>query len=312
MTAYERLHAALSGSPEVRPGQTYRLIADRDAEQLRATVAEVRGMPADHLLDPGRADVIGLLCAIADAFEKGKDTNGSSTIPAAVGESTQACTVSGCGSLGRYLDTTIQARATWTQIRTGAGSDDASRWYHSAHCAATALTQAAPAPPSYATGPLQCARCGCTEDDACVGGCHWQPTMRMQDLCSACVNPDGSCTTPGCGTPAEGLDVNDPTIVGWLLLRVAGADSPGRWVCSPWCLGDVLDEAAAELVLADSAATLDDTGLTMTGCACQPDAKWPCGHCRHDECQDCHRCAGPGCAGTSRACTCTTVKAVTV
>lgn len=67
-----------------------------------------------------------------------------------------------------------------------------------------------------------------------------------------------------------------------------------------------LDAAAS---VPTGATALDDTGLTMTGCACSPDAKWPCGHCRHDECGTCHRCAGPGCAGTSLACTCTAVTA---
>lgn len=298
MTARGRLLAALVLLH--RTTDADRLIADHDTEQL-LEVADLFDSYGRSLLDGGIMtghDAAELLRR--HAAERGKDTDSSSTITAAVGESTrpaQACTVSGCGSLDGYLDTTTQARATWTQIRTGAGSEEASRWYHSARCAAEALIGPVATTPGPAAELVECARCGCTEDDACPGGCHWQPTVRMQDLCSACVNPDGSCTTPRCGTPAADLDAADPAIPGWLLLRVAGTDSPGRWVCSPWCLEGVLDEAAAELVLADSAAALDDAGLTMTSCPCGPQHRLPCGHCgTHDVCNDCDDCAGAGCS----------------
>lgn len=36
-----------------------------------------------------------------------------------------------------------------------------------------------------------CRRCGCTDDRACAGGCHWV----ADDLCSAC--PPGPSTPPG-------------------------------------------------------------------------------------------------------------------
>lgn len=32
-----------------------------------------------------------------------------------------------------------------------------------------------------------CELCGCTEDDACPGGCAWVPNVAGRDLCSACV-----------------------------------------------------------------------------------------------------------------------------
>ncbi|MGW5736960.1 MULTISPECIES: hypothetical protein [Streptomyces] len=37
-------------------------------------------------------------------------------------------------------------------------------------------------------GEAVCARCGCTENAACEGGCHWVPNAWMVDLCSACVS----------------------------------------------------------------------------------------------------------------------------
>lgn len=32
-----------------------------------------------------------------------------------------------------------------------------------------------------------CARCGCTEDQACPGGCVWVPTRSPEDVCSSCA-----------------------------------------------------------------------------------------------------------------------------
>lgn len=259
MTAREQLHAALSLLG--RTTDADRLIADRDAEQL--------GEVADLFESYGRAFLDGGIMTGFDAAkllrehaaERGKDTGASSTIPAAVGESTcagQACTVSGCGSLDGYLDTTVRARAEWTQIRTGSSSEEASRWYHSAPCAASALTGTASPAPALAVPVRQCAACGCTQDNACPGGCHWQPTARMEDLCSACVGPDGLCTTPDCGTPATDLDTSDPSVYGWQLLEIAGTDIPGRWVCSLWCYQDRLDALALEITDADHAAAITD------------------------------------------------------
>lgn len=33
-----------------------------------------------------------------------------------------------------------------------------------------------------------CRVCGCTEDNACEGGCHWVEDPQMGELCSRCVN----------------------------------------------------------------------------------------------------------------------------
>jgi hypothetical protein len=32
----------------------------------------------------------------------------------------------------------------------------------------------------------RCGVCGCTENEACDGGCHWVPDPQMDDLCSRC------------------------------------------------------------------------------------------------------------------------------
>ncbi|MFJ2007057.1 hypothetical protein [Streptomyces chartreusis] len=36
----------------------------------------------------------------------------------------------------------------------------------------------------------RCVRCGCTDAQACEGGCHWVANRQMVDLCSACVTPE--------------------------------------------------------------------------------------------------------------------------
>lgn len=62
--------------------------------------------------------------------------------------------------------------------------------------------------------PLICEGCGCTDDNACPGGCHW--VSRKPPVCSACTNaagefavgsPDGSMFgeeyCPASETPAR-------------------------------------------------------------------------------------------------------------
>lgn len=102
-------------------------------------------------------------------------------------------------------------------------------------------------------GPC-CVRCGCTEGNACEGGCHWQPNPRMLDLCSSCINRDGTCPTPGCGEPADRLLLTDYDVWGWILLHVHGSVEPRRWLCSPWCAEAAITAAGAELAAADQAA----------------------------------------------------------
>lgn len=36
----------------------------------------------------------------------------------------------------------------------------------------------------------RCHRCGCTEEQACEGGCHWVPNLQLIDLCSRCATPE--------------------------------------------------------------------------------------------------------------------------
>lgn len=44
-----------------------------------------------------------------------------------------------------------------------------------------------------------CRVCGCTEDNACAGGCWWvqDPSGDLSDLCSACM-PSGPCPCEDC------------------------------------------------------------------------------------------------------------------
>jgi hypothetical protein len=99
-----------------------------------------------------------------------------------------------------------------------------------------------------------CDRCGCTDEMACEGGCAWVSNSRFLDLCSSCVTPDGSCTTPGCGLPETDVDMSDPTVWGWVLVHVYGSEEPRRWHCSPWCATAAMTAMGAEIAAADVAA----------------------------------------------------------
>lgn len=102
----------------------------------------------------------------------------------------------------------------------------------------------------------RCWLCGCTDDDACAGGCYWVPNGLMVDACSNCVPPGQTpapCLTAGCRTAADNLDENDPFLFGWIRLQVAGAEQGPVWVCSPQCAGEVMAQAAAELEAAAEA-----------------------------------------------------------
>lgn len=104
------------------------------------------------------------------------------------------------------------------------------------------------APDRPAEGAAFCWLCGCTEDDACAGGCWWVPDPDgVRDMCSNCTDrPAEQCATPGCGS-TDDLDASDPALWGWIHMQVAGTDGPARWVCSAGCVGTVLSAAAAEL-----------------------------------------------------------------
>ncbi|MFI0453704.1 DUF5131 family protein [Actinomadura sp. 6N118] len=47
----------------------------------------------------------------------------------------------------------------------------------------------ASADPSEVSDVPTCRGCGCTDDAACPGGCHWVPDPQMGDLCSRCTPP---------------------------------------------------------------------------------------------------------------------------
>ncbi|WTW96573.1 hypothetical protein OG216_25830 [Streptomycetaceae bacterium NBC_01309] len=44
-----------------------------------------------------------------------------------------------------------------------------------------------------------------------------------------------ACPTDGCGIPEDVLDEGDPTVWGWILVRVNGSALEGRWFCSASC-----------------------------------------------------------------------------
>ncbi|MFF7900001.1 hypothetical protein ACFZCV_14570 [Streptomyces sp. NPDC007920] len=65
------------------------------------------------------------------------------------------------------------------------------------------------------------------------------------------------CPTPGCGIDAVTVDEADPTMWGWVLVQVAGTDTPARWYCNPWCASGAITAAGAELAADDQAAAAD-------------------------------------------------------
>lgn len=88
------------------------------------------------------------------------------------------------------------------------GTDSGECWWCSPACAIAAMTkagtelqaadqraaiaparQALPAPTIVEEYVACCARCGCTEDRACMGGCYWVPNPQHIDLCSGCASP---------------------------------------------------------------------------------------------------------------------------
>lgn len=74
-----------------------------------------------------------------------------------------------------------------------------------------------------------------------------------------------ACPTPGCGTPADELDASDPHVWGWVLVDVAGTESPARWHCTPWCASAAITAGGAELAAADEDETPTATTPAVTG-----------------------------------------------
>lgn len=120
----------------------------------------------------------------------------------------EACATPGCG----LPDDTLNAASpsVWGWIRLDvAGTQDGPRWWCSPACATAAMTAAGaelaaadqlaaitpaqpavPAPMVVEDDIAHCARCGCTEERACVGGCHWVPNAQRIPLCSACASSE--------------------------------------------------------------------------------------------------------------------------
>lgn len=128
------------------------------------------------------------------------------------------------------------------------------------HGLETARRIVAPDEPDEAAA--RCWLCGCTEDDACAGGCSWIPDPTgIRDMCWHCPDPDEAgepCRTPGCGT-TEDLDPSDPVAVGWIRLQVAGTGGGPRWYCNPWCVDAAIARAAAELAAEDTGTPAEVT-----------------------------------------------------
>lgn len=71
------------------------------------------------------------------------------------------------------------------------------------------------------------------------------------------MHPAEACATPGCGLSVEDLDTADPTVWGWILVDVAGAEGGPRWWCTPKCATAAMTAAGAELAAADQLAAVD-------------------------------------------------------
>ncbi|MEU3346373.1 hypothetical protein ABZ723_15585 [Streptomyces sp. NPDC006700] len=125
------------------------------------------------------------------------------------------------------------------------------------------------------------------------------------------------CPTPGCGIDAATVDEADPTMWGWILVQVAGTDTPARWYCNPWCASGAITAAGAELAAVDPDEQASDPlaqgdplayGPTGIRCGCGKDAHSnlvPCAPAAEATASDAvegeSRCVRCGCTD-SRAC----------
>jgi hypothetical protein len=116
-----------------------------------------------------------------------------------------ACLTPGCGMADEDLDASDPTVTGWVLVDV-AGSSLGARWYCTPLCANAAITaggadiEAADQAAAVDSGQqghtvpaeddvARCARCGCTDNAACEGGCAWVPNDQMIDLCSACATP---------------------------------------------------------------------------------------------------------------------------
>ncbi|MFI1002027.1 hypothetical protein ACIP10_15535 [Streptomyces galbus] len=105
------------------------------------------------------------------------------------------CPTDGCGTADDY-DASDPAMLGWSRVEV-AGLDDGPRWFCAPSCVAAALARAGEqlaaddhAAAAVADDVARCARCGCTQEQACEGGCAWVPNSQMIELCSACATPE--------------------------------------------------------------------------------------------------------------------------
>lgn len=216
MTARERLHAALVLLH--RPTDADRLIADRDAEQLHEA--------ADLFQSYGRSFFDGGILSGHAAAEllrqfaatRGVDTSVSSSITAAVGESTRSETTAGAWVVEARIGASDWKRVAGPYDRTEAGQalTEYAHWYPADQVRLT------PTPVG-------------------VGG-----------------SATGDCRTKGCGQPEDEVDGSDPAIWGWICLHVGGTDTPLSWYCSLPCAHAAITRRGAELAADDQAAVLAD------------------------------------------------------
>lgn len=88
--------------------------------------------------------------------------------------------------------------------------------------------------------------------------------LALGGLLLASLHAAEACQTPSCGLADDQLDVSDPSVWGWIQVRVHGTDSPPRWWCSSWCANSAITAAAAELAAADRADAQAPTPYELT------------------------------------------------
>lgn len=101
----------------------------------------------------------------------------------------EACCTPLCGTTSDQLAHSDPAVRGWVCLGV-AGTEDGPRWWCGPACAQAAMTAAAAELADGEATVARCARCGCTEDAACEGGCHWVANAQMIELCSACATSE--------------------------------------------------------------------------------------------------------------------------
>jgi hypothetical protein len=281
--AVERL---LAEHPD-EPAMFVRSLGLRQAQRIVAPLSDV---------DEAQCEVCG--CTENDPCEGGcawvtggmSDLCSACVVPAR--REAAECAVLGCGSQSSYLGF-LESRIGWTEVRQNWSGTD-SRWYHSAQCAATALTAGSAVRPGKVTpagGAITQAAAGTEPLQLVWDGKVVVSAVPHGDGAEArvsCTTPDGGravlvlgqeqrlalaglldietvrdinrrCGTPGCGTPVIGTDSPDhPRWWGWAQVRVKGVGVGLRWLCSPPCVFDAIARAGLELADAVEADELQE------------------------------------------------------